>query len=146
MSLHPREGNEVKRLLKTSRPWWFGVGAVGLLVAAVVTTTYSQAQKGGLVTPANPYDKIFEGYTKVVSTTDGKAPMYEIWINKKKGGMLAKLPSNVESKKYFFALTIAAGEKYAGLQMNDMYLQWKRYGDRARHKVFPHDITPFECT
>src|SRR2546423_3023401 len=79
------EGDVVKRVRIPSRKWLFGGGAAALLVIAVVAGTYSQAQKGGLVTPANPYDKVFESYTKVVSTTDGKAPMYEIWTDKKKG-------------------------------------------------------------
>ena len=119
---------------------WFMVGGAALLIGAVVATTYSQTQKipfpgassSGTTTTSSSssFEKALNGYTKVVSTTDGKAPMFEIWVDKKKGGMLAKLPNNIESKKYYFALTVAGGEKFAGLQAGELYLYWKKFGDR----------------
>jgi hypothetical protein len=76
-----------------------------------------------------PIEKVLEGYEKVISTTDGKS-LYTIWTRAKDGQMLAALPSDYESKKFFIALTIASGEDYAGLQAGSMYVYWRRYDDR----------------
>ncbi len=77
-----------------------------------------------------PFEEIAKNYTKVVSTADGQKSLYTIWIREKDGQMLAKLPGNYASKKYFFAMTVAGGETYAGLQAGDMYVYWKRYDKR----------------
>ncbi|HEY8506597.1 MAG TPA: DUF5117 domain-containing protein, partial [Gemmataceae bacterium] len=74
-----------------------------------------------------PYSKVIDGFEKVVSTPDGKPGMYTIWVNKTTGQMLAELPRDYDKKKYFFALTVASGERYAGLQAGDLYVYWKRY-------------------
>ncbi|MGF1580028.1 MAG: zinc-dependent metalloprotease [Gemmataceae bacterium] len=76
------------------------------------------------------YNKVIEGYTKVVSTTDGKKPMWEIWVNKKTQQMLAAISKTALKKKYFWAMTTASGEKYAGLQEGDLYIYLKKYDGR----------------
>ena len=77
-----------------------------------------------------PLDQVLKDYEKVISTADGQRSLYEIWIREKDGQMLAALPSGYESKKFFFALTVASGEDFAGLQAGDMYVYWKRYDKR----------------
>ena len=67
---------------------------------------------------------------KVVSTSDGKPSLFTLYINKKEGKVLAELPKDLEKKKYFIALTVAGGELYAGLQAGDLYVTWKKYGNR----------------
>ena len=81
--------------------------------------------------PAGPaYAKILAGYTKVVSTADGKKPMYTIWVRKKDSQMIAELPANFASQRYFVGLTVSSGEKYAGLQSGDMYVYWRKFDKR----------------
>lgn len=110
------------------------IGLLGMALVAIhpslvtgqeVKTTVEQVR--GPATEFADYSKVIAGYEKVVSTTDGSDSMWTIWINKKKGQMLAELPKDFDKKKYFFALTVASGERFAGLQSGDMYLQWKRY-------------------
>ncbi len=77
-----------------------------------------------------PFDKVSKGYRKVVSTADGSSSLYSIWVNDKEQKMLAELPRGFERQKHFFAMTVAAGDLFAGLQQGDMYVYWKRYGNR----------------
>lgn len=78
-----------------------------------------------------PFESVSEGYTKV-ATSDQQNPkgLFTIWKRTKDAQMLAELPKNFATKKYFIALTISAGDRYAGLQSGDMVVQWRRYGDR----------------
>ncbi len=77
-----------------------------------------------------PHVTVLKDYTKVVSTADGKKSLYTIWVRKTDNQMLAELPSNYASKKYFFATTLSSGEKYAGLQGNDILAYWRKYDKR----------------
>ena len=76
-----------------------------------------------------PHAKILEGFEKVV--TQAKiTPMYTLYSRKNDGQMFAELPRSFSSKKYFIAVTLASGDRYAGLQGNDFYVYWKRYDKR----------------
>ena len=71
---------------------------------------------------------VSQGFEKVVSTTDGGS-FYDVWRNDKDNRLLAELPRGYERQKHFFAMTVAGGETFAGLQAGDMYCYWKRIGD-----------------
>jgi hypothetical protein len=75
-------------------------------------------------------EKVTEGYEKVVSTADGQASLYTLWVRKRDGQMLAELPRMYMMQKHFIAMTVASGEPYAGLQAGDMYVYWKQYDKR----------------
>ena len=77
-----------------------------------------------------PLTEVIKDYQKVVSTADGARSLLTVWTRSKDGQMLAALPAGYESKKFFFAMTVASGEDYAGLQAGDMYVYWKRYDKR----------------
>ncbi len=117
---------------------------IGVLVAAspcVGLLLPSQAADAPAAAPAKdkakeaekpdfpPLEKVLEGYEKVISTTEGKC-LYTVWTRKKDGQMLAALPPDYESKRFFIALTVSSGETYAGLQAGDLYVYWRRYDDR----------------
>jgi len=72
---------------------------------------------------------VSDGFTKVISTTDGKS-FYDVWVNKKTNQVLAELPRGWANQKHFFAMTVAGGEIFAGLQAGDLYAKWRRYDDR----------------
>jgi len=77
-----------------------------------------------------PHADVLKGYDKVVTTASGKS-MYTLWRKTKTGDMLAELPRSYSSKKYFFAMTVGAGDTYAGLQVNgDRYVYWRRFGKK----------------
>ncbi len=76
------------------------------------------------------FKKVSEGYSKVDSTADGSRGMYTLYTRNRDGQMLAELPRNFASQKYFFAMTTAAGDTWAGLQGADRYVYWKRFDKR----------------
>ena len=76
-----------------------------------------------------PWAEVSKGYEKVVSTAEGTS-YYGIWVDKKKNQMLAELPRGWETQRQFFALTVASGEVFAGLQGGDVYCYWKRVDNR----------------
>ena len=77
-----------------------------------------------------PHTQVLDGYQKVVSTADGARSMYTLYVRSKDGNVYAELPPNYATKRYFFALTVASGDKYAGLQSGEMYVYWRRYNNR----------------
>lgn len=83
---------------------------------------------GGGESTLPEWKDVSEGYEKVVSTTEGGS-FYSVWRNSKENKLLAELPRGYESQKHFFAMTVAGGETFAGLQAGDLYCYWKRIGD-----------------
>jgi hypothetical protein len=77
-----------------------------------------------------PHKEILEGYEKVVSTMDGKPSLYTLWLRKKDNQVLAELPKSFAKQKQFIALTVASGERFAGLQAGEQYVRWERYDKR----------------
>ncbi len=75
------------------------------------------------------FKDVSEGYTKVSSTADGKS-FYNLWVKADSGDMLAELPRGYQAQNHFFAMTVAGGQIFAGLQGGDIYTQWKKYDDR----------------
>ncbi len=73
-----------------------------------------------------PWKEVSKDFEQVTSTADGQS-FYGLWVNKKTNQMLAELPRGFERQKHFFAMTVAGGEIFAGLQAGDMYTYWKRY-------------------
>ncbi|MGI9014387.1 MAG: zinc-dependent metalloprotease [Phycisphaerales bacterium] len=81
--------------------------------------------------PFPPFAKVSEGFTKVVSTADGEASLYTLYLNPQTNDILAELPRNFTSQRHFFAMTVASGDMWAGLQYpNDRYVYWKRFDKR----------------
>tara|TARA_B110000263_G_scaffold243776_1_gene250964 strand:- start:670 stop:3489 length:2820 start_codon:yes stop_codon:yes gene_type:complete len=77
-----------------------------------------------------PHATVLNGYEKVVSTADGARSMYTLWTRSKDGQVYAELPPTFAQKRYFIALTVASGDKYAGLQSGDYYVYWRRYNNK----------------
>jgi uncharacterized protein DUF4953/uncharacterized protein DUF5117 len=72
---------------------------------------------------------VSKDFTKVISTADGNS-FYNLYINKKTNQVLAELPRGYASQNHFFAMTVAGGEIFAGLQSGDLYTKWRRIGNR----------------
>lgn len=72
---------------------------------------------------------VSKGFTKVVSTADGSS-LYTVYVNNKTNQVLAELPRGYDKQHHFFAMTVAGGEIFAGLQAGDMYTQWRKVGKR----------------
>lgn len=77
-----------------------------------------------------PFEKVIEGYTKVESKSPDRGALCNIWTREKDGQVLLELPKDFASKKYFIALTVSSGDKFAGLQAGDYYVYWRLYNKR----------------
>jgi Met-zincin/Domain of unknown function (DUF5117) len=106
----PEEGIDFAQL--AAMPGRFGASAAG-------------GSKDGL----KSWKDVSKDYEKVVSTADGSS-FYGLYINRKTNNVLAELPRGYEKQNHFFAMTVAGGEIFAGLQAGDLYTKWKRIGNR----------------
>jgi len=113
------------------------LGAIATQAHALQESTESMpaetvmAPSGSSSRPDFPsFDSVTKNYTQVVSTADGKAGMYTLFVNNKDSKVLAELPRNFERQKVFIAYTVAGGTPTAGVQTGDMYAYWKRFGKR----------------
>ena len=77
-----------------------------------------------------PYQTVFQGYKEVVSKDEKRPSLISIWVRPKDGQMLAALSPKFTKQKFFIALTVASGERFAGLQAGDLYAYWRRYDKR----------------
>ncbi len=77
-----------------------------------------------------PFEKVIEGYTKVESKSPDRGALCNLWTREKDGQVLLELPKDFATKKYFIALTVSSGDKFAGLQAGDYYVYWRLYNKR----------------
>lgn len=56
--------------------------------------------------------------------------LFSVWVRRKDNQALLAFPQRLDGRKFFMAMTVASGERYAGLQAGDMYTYWKRQNDR----------------
>jgi hypothetical protein len=108
--------------------------AIALCCGLAVPVAYAQETPPPGAAPEKkeefrPFAEVSKGFDKVVSTADGQA-FYTLWKKEKDGSMLAELPRGFEGQRHFFAMTVATGQDYAGLQAGDMYVYWKRIDNR----------------
>ena len=85
-----------------------------------------------------PFESVSKGYEQVISTVDGQGTMYGVFFRKKDHQLLAALPRNYESQKFFVVATVAGGDPQMGVysiwhnrvRRPAQYLYWKRHGDQ----------------
>ncbi len=99
------------------------IAALQAMAAARGGSSSSNASK------LKSWKDISKGFERVISTADGKS-FYNVYVNAKTNDVYAELPRGYANQKHFFAMTVAGGEIFAGLQSGDMYTQWRRIGDR----------------
>ena len=109
---------------------WFRLMRTAVVAGIVVSAATAGAQTATPPTPEfPPFSKVSEGFEKVV-TEPGQSSMYTLYVRKKDSQVLAELPRDFASKKYFIATTVASGETYAGLHAAEYYVYWRRYNKR----------------
>lgn len=72
-------------------------------------------------------EKVTEDFTVVEG--DGGS-FYNLWINKKTGQVLAKLPKDYATARHYIAPTVSGGEIFAGLQSDSKFVYWRKFGKR----------------
>ncbi|MEM6979001.1 MAG: zinc-dependent metalloprotease [Planctomycetota bacterium] len=77
------------------------------------------------------FKTVSQDFTEIrVTDLQNTKGLFYLWKRAKDDAVIAELPKNFSGKKYFVALTLSSGDRYAGLQSGDMVLQWRRYDDR----------------
>lgn len=77
-----------------------------------------------------PHTEVLKDYTEVVSAIDQTRSLLSLWVRSKDNQVLVAFPERFESRRFFIALTVASGERYAGLQAGEMYVHWRRLDNR----------------
>jgi hypothetical protein len=72
-------------------------------------------------------EEFTKDFTQVVSTVDMVPSFYKLWRREKDQQLLAELPRDFANQRHFIALTVAGGERYAGLQAGERYVYWRVY-------------------
>ncbi len=83
------------------------------------------------------FKEISKDFEKVVSTADGAPSLYTLYKRDKDQQLLAELPRAFEAQKLFFAMTVASGTTFAGLQGPEAYVYWKRF-DKTLALISPN--------
>ncbi len=73
-----------------------------------------------------PFKEVIEDFTKVVSTMDGSAPLYELYKNAKTGKLLAVLPADHDKQLVMIACTVSGGDPQAGVMGPTHYVKWRK--------------------
>jgi hypothetical protein len=78
-----------------------------------------------------PFADVSKGYVQIASS-DQQNPkgLFNVWKREKDQQLLGELPKNFMGKRYFVALTVSSGDRYAGLQSGDWVVEWRRYNNR----------------
>jgi hypothetical protein len=77
-----------------------------------------------------PFEKVSEGYKRVVTRPGDAKSLYTVWVHPKKHQMLAELSSGFEGQKIFIATSIAGGSRETGWQWRELYCYWTRHDKR----------------
>ncbi len=109
---------------------WGAAAAVLVVGGWAGGAAWAQEEPGQKKPDFPPFKEVSDGFDKVVTTADGEPSFYGIWLRKKDGQLLAELPRGFANQKHFIATTVAAGERFAGLQGRDWYVYWRRYDKR----------------
>jgi hypothetical protein len=72
-----------------------------------------------------PFKTVVKGLEKVISTTDGSDPLYELYRDKKTGRLVAVLPKDYD-KLVMIACTISGGDPEAGVMGPTHYVKWRK--------------------
>lgn len=97
-----------------------------LLAAAVSLTALAGLPMSAAAGDPPPFQKVAEGMEKVVSTTDGSKPLWDLYTDEKTGRLLAVLPPNYEKQLLMISCTVSGGDPQAGVMGPTHYVKWQR--------------------
>ncbi|MBO52734.1 MAG: hypothetical protein CMJ69_18350 [Planctomycetaceae bacterium] len=111
------------------------VSLLSVIVAAPVpaqtttkSATKSAASKSAPRPDFPPHTAILKGFEKVVSSNDASRTLFTIYRRNKDQQVYGELPAGVgPSQKFYIALTVSSGERFAGLQAGEMYVYFRRF-------------------
>ena len=111
------------------------VSLLSVIVAAPVpaqtttkSATKSAASKSAPRPDFPPHTVVLKGYDKVVSSNDASRTLFTIYRRNKDQQVYGELPAGVgPSQKFYIALPVSSGARFAGLQAGEMYVYFRRF-------------------
>lgn len=78
-----------------------------------------------------PLAEVIKGFDPIASS-DQQNPkgLFNVWKREKDAQLLCEIPKQFQGKRYFIALTVSSGDRYAGLQSGEWVIEWRRYDNR----------------
>jgi hypothetical protein len=107
----------------------FALAAGGVVALPAMAQEGAPAERGGSKPEFPSWKEISEGYVQRTSP-DNEGTLYGLWVKEKDQSMLAELPRGWANQKHMIAMVMPRGELFAGLQMGDRYVYWKRFDKR----------------
>ncbi|MEM7628787.1 MAG: zinc-dependent metalloprotease [Planctomycetota bacterium] len=95
-------------------------------VAAIGLTALAGLPMSAAAADPAPFSKVGEGLERVVSTTDGSKPLWDLYTDKKTGRLLAILPADYEQQLLMISCTVSGGDPQAGVMGPTHYAKWQR--------------------
>jgi hypothetical protein len=103
--------------------------AFSMLVTPALAQDRPEPAQGRDARPDFPaWKEVSEGFTQ--ARTDADGGLYSLWIRERDGQVLAELPRGWQNQRHLIAMTVPRGQLFAGLQMGDRYVYWKRFDKR----------------
>ena len=116
-------------------------GALGLPSTALAQGDAPEAKKDEKKDEKKPdfppFAEVAKDFVKVAQAGEDRPGLYTLYKRDKDQALLAELPRDFESQKHFWAMTVAAGDTWAGLQGNEAVGYWKRF-DKALALIQPN--------
>lgn len=84
-----------------------------------------------------PFKEVVKDFVKVSSLAENPETLYTLYKREKDQSLLAELPLTFANQKQFWAVTVASGDLWAGLQGNEAVLYWKRF-DKSLALIEPN--------
>ncbi len=75
-----------------------------------------------------PFEEVSKGLERVVSTSDGATPLWELWAERKEGRLIAVLPQGFATQMLMIACTVSGGDPEAGVMGPTHYAKWRQIG------------------
>ena len=101
------------------RTAWSAAAIAACLTVPVVAQAPAEAPE------YPPFEETIKKLEKVVSTTDGSQPLYELYRDKDNGKLLAVLPAGYDQQLLMIACTISGGDPEAGVMGPTHYAKWR---------------------
>lgn len=108
---------------------WRSLFTIGLVSAVFMSVSGGSLRAQAPAPDFPPVADVLKDFKKV-NPPEGEMALYNLYVRAKDARVLAELPRDYLSQRYFFAMTVASGEPFAGLQAGDRYVYWRRYDKR----------------
>jgi len=101
------------------------------LLFATVVATCTVAARAQAPEDFPPLAEVTKGFDLIASSDQQNSKgLFNVWKREKDAQLLCEIPKQFQGKRYFIALTVGSGDRYAGLQSGEWVIEWRRFDKR----------------